>query len=468
MMAGIEGEGGMLVDAAALMAAEQAARAAREAKVGQVGMSMSTASTPGSIPGLAALGPKPVPTAQVRINQQWVGYIIGQGGDTLRQIRESSGASIQIDQATKEMGYSYVQIFGPPMNAEVARQLIEQKLAEVDPQRPAPADSCEIQVEQAVVGYLVGKGGETLKQLRIQSGAQIAVDQNSKERGYSMIRITGPEDAKQAAVDLINRKAEEARDPRRRINQAGGGCGGCGGCGGGPSFPAPEARGASVVFAEYKVQQSQISLLIGRAGETIRQIKEQSGATVVIDQSTKDQGFSMVRILPGQGAQLAAQLVEAKLQEIENNGGMSVEEIPIDPNLVDWVLGQNGENVTFIKDQTGATMVVSRDIPQSMVRLSGLPDEITHARNLVEQKLAEGQQALWYDMGFDTGMGPPAGPPANFNNKSQMGFGKGKSKGGQMAPMPPFNGGQKGFAGGKGGVIGMPPGKMKAAYDPFM
>eukprot|EP00971_Amphidinium_carterae_P067282 1331880-Amphidinium_carterae.1 len=31
-----------------------------------------------------------------------------------------------------------------------------------------------------------------------------------------------------------------------------------------------------------------------------------------------------------------------------------------------------------------------------------------------------------------------------------------------MAPMPPFNGGQKGFAGGKGGVIGMPPGKMKA------
>jgi len=461
MMAGLEGEGGQLVDAAALLAAEQAARAAREAKVGS--MTMTATPTPGSIPGLAALGPKPVPTAQVRINQQWVGYIIGQGGDTLRQIRESSGASIQIDQATKEMGYSYVQIFGPPMNAEVARQLIEQKLAEVDPQRPAPADSCEIQVEQAVVGYLVGKGGETLKQLRIQSGAQIAVDQNSKERGYSMIRITGPDDAKQAAVDLINRKAEEARDPRRRMNQVGGGCGGCGG---GPNYQNPEARGAAAVFAEYKVQQAQISLLIGRAGETIRQIKEQSGATVVIDQSTKDQGFSMVRILPGQGAQLAAQLVEAKLQDIENTGGLSAEEIPIDPNLVDCVLGPNGANVTFIKEQTGATMVVNRDIPQSIVRLTGLPDEITHARNLVEQKLAEGQQALWYDMGFDTGMGAP-GPSTNFNNQSQMGFGKGKNKG----PMPPFNGGQKGFCGGgcgKGGVIGMPHGKMKGAYDPFM
>merc|ERR1712079_490924 len=44
------------------------------------------------------------------IDQKWVGWLLGKGGMVCHEIEVSTGAQVRIDQATKSLGYSTVQI----------------------------------------------------------------------------------------------------------------------------------------------------------------------------------------------------------------------------------------------------------------------------------------------------------------------------------------------------------------------
>lgn len=336
-----------LVDAGAVLAAEQVALTAammREAQLQHEPVQK------------AAL----TPSCTVKVDQRWVGFVIGQGGENLKHIRDVTGVSIQIDQAMKDKGYSIVQVFGPKEGADRAVLMVEAKLAEVDPTRQLQGEIEEIKVDQGLVGYMLGKGGETLRAIKLESGAAITIDQGTKDLGYSILRIVGEEHAKKAARDLVNNRIAEV-------------------------------KGAQPVAYEFKLEQSFVGWLIGRGGETVKNIKDQSGAGVVIDQATKDLGYSMVRVLPGPGADLAKSLIEAKLREVEAMAS-SVEEIPVEQKVVGWLIGRGGETVRQIKDQSGATMVINqntKDAGYSTVRLGGSPEAIARARAIVMRKIAE-------------------------------------------------------------------------------
>jgi len=66
-----------------------------------------------------------------QIEQRCVGYLIGPGGATLKEIKDMSGAIVFVDQETREQGYSVVRIGGKNSpEAIVARELVEKKIAE--------------------------------------------------------------------------------------------------------------------------------------------------------------------------------------------------------------------------------------------------------------------------------------------------------------------------------------------------
>lgn len=61
----------------------------------------------------------------------------------------------------------------------------------------------EVRVSQKHVGYVIGKGGATINQLRERTGARLMFDQNSCIDGFSVLRIQGSEGAVKLAEDAV-------------------------------------------------------------------------------------------------------------------------------------------------------------------------------------------------------------------------------------------------------------------------
>merc|ERR1712060_719018 len=111
----------------------------------------------------------------------------------------------------KDKGYSVVQIFGPKENCDRATLMINARVAEIDPSKTPQGSVEEIRVDQGIVGYLLGKGGETLKAIKLESGAAIAIDQSTKDQGFSIIRIIGDGQAKNIAHERVLAKINEVK-----------------------------------------------------------------------------------------------------------------------------------------------------------------------------------------------------------------------------------------------------------------
>ncbi|KAH1252599.1 Far upstream element-binding protein 2 [Glycine max] len=117
------------------------------------------------------------------------------------------------------------------------------------------------------VGVIVGKGGETIKYLQLQSGAKIQItrdidaDPNSSTR---MVELMGTPDAIASAEKLINEVLAEAESggsgivTRRLTGQAG-----------------------SDEFV-MKIPNNKVGLIIGKGGETIKNMQASTGARIQV------------------------------------------------------------------------------------------------------------------------------------------------------------------------------------------
>merc|ERR1719150_2944577 len=159
------------------------------------------------------------------------------------------------------------------------------------------------------VGLIIGKGGETIKQLQERSGAKIIIIQDSAELANEKpLRITGDpnavETAKQLVTEILNQNDERdmggagfgrgrgrggAGIPRGggrgRGGFMGGGRGGFGRGGGAGGF----GGGGNEYGAEHTdyvtIPATKCGLVIGKGGETIKNINSSTGAHCEVDKS---------------------------------------------------------------------------------------------------------------------------------------------------------------------------------------
>jgi len=262
---------------------------------------------------------------------------------------------------------------GLPGQSQTQLALVPVSQGGVGTAHPSGGTSTEMQIEQALVGYLIGKGGESLKAIQAQSGATLHVDQSTKDLGMSVIRISGGEQAVHTAKSLIERKVSEVK------------------------IPLQDQGGANAVAFEYHIDQSYVGFFIGRGGEQVKRIKAQTGATVVIDQSTKDLGYSIIRVMHGPGIDPAKLFIETRLEQakeatLQNMTPGTAEELVIPQQLVGWVIGRSGESLRQIKQASGATLVLNQDTKSqgySIVRFAGETEAVFRAKEMIKKKLAE-------------------------------------------------------------------------------
>lgn len=289
----------------------------------------------------------------IEIEHGHVWRILGKDGELIRQLELDTGASLTFEREkvpTSE-GVDELHIMGRKDQVDVTRRVLQRRLDDlltskfgIEPPF-APEATREIPVEQQFIGWIMGKSKEKIREIADQSGASIIVKQTTKNAGHSVIKIAGGQAATDAAYARIQQRIDQGRryqDDKRSQFLAGDwlcpGCGdqnfrrneACRRCN--ASKPAGVAEGegndtksgSSFLSRDcddaFQVDQKYVGFIIGPGGANFREIKEKSGAKIFIDQETRDQGFSIVRI-GNKGTPenlLARDLIEKKIEESLN------------------------------------------------------------------------------------------------------------------------------------------------------
>ena len=131
----------------------------------------------------------------------------------------------------------------------------------------------QVMVPDNMVGLIIGRGGEQITRLQAESGCKIQMSQDSQGMPHRLCTLTGSPEAISVARNLIDNII--ANEGTRGGRGGGGGGGPMGGdFGGGPGY-------------EMMVPGHLVARIIGKGGETIKALQEETGAKIVIIQDSK-------------------------------------------------------------------------------------------------------------------------------------------------------------------------------------
>ncbi|CAN8290143.1 unnamed protein product [Cochlearia groenlandica] len=153
-------------------------------------------------------------TRRIEVPSSKVGTLIGKGGEMVRHLQVTSGAKIQIRrdaEADPNSSLRPVELIGTVSCVDKAEKLIHGVIAESEAGGiPALAargvpEQMEIKVPNDKVGVIIGRGGETIKNMQTKSRARIQLipheeGDGSKER---TVRISGDKRQIDIATALI-------------------------------------------------------------------------------------------------------------------------------------------------------------------------------------------------------------------------------------------------------------------------
>jgi far upstream element-binding protein len=147
-------------------------------------------------------------TEDIMVPGDVVGLIIGRGGDTLKRIQSEAHVKLQIDQENRDAPQRRITIMASSQSdVEKARQLIEDIIH--PSQRGGGKQTVHMNLPFRLVGFVIGRGGEMIRELQEKSGAKVHVDPNLEPvKGERVVNITGDnasiEKAKQLIQEIIS------------------------------------------------------------------------------------------------------------------------------------------------------------------------------------------------------------------------------------------------------------------------
>uniref|UniRef100_A0A8C9FR98 Far upstream element binding protein 1 n=1 Tax=Pavo cristatus TaxID=9049 RepID=A0A8C9FR98_PAVCR len=372
--------------------------------------------------GAMDLKNKSVMTEEYKVPDGMVGFIIGRGGEQISRIQQESGCKIQIAPDSGGLPERSCMLTGTPESVQSAKRLLDQI---VEKGRPAPGFHHgdgpgnavqEIMIPASKAGLVIGKGGETIKQLQVY----MYVCQNGHDsRCKESFRIQRIFQAKEMVLELIR-------------DQGG--------------------------FREVPIPRFAVGIVIGRNGEMIKKIQNDAGVRI---QFKPDDGTTPDRIAqitgPPDRCQHAAEIITDLLRSVQAGnpggpggpggrgrgrgqgnwnmgppGGLQEFNFIVPTGKTGLIIGKGGETIKSISQQSGARIELQRNPPPNadpnmkMFTIRGTPQQIDYARQLIEEKIGGPVNPLGPPVphgphGVVPGPHGPPGPP------------------GPGAPMGPYN-----------------------------
>ena len=328
---------------------------------------------------------------------------------------------------------------------------------------PGPGMTSEqVMVPDNMVGLIIGRGGEQITKLQAESGCKIQMAQDSQGQPHRLCTLTGTAESIGVARSMIDQiiANEGNRGPR-----VGGGNMGMQG-GGGGNF-------------EMMIPGHLVARVIGKGGEVIKALQEETGAKIVIIQESKE--FAAEKLLKITGPPDKVEFARIRVDQViaeeqkkmgggpgggnhmggggrggrgggrgghrgggrgghgggwpnsgggyhEGGGGGGggydiTETIAVPGNKVGLVMGKGGETISAICRDSGAHCQVDKNAPEGAreknIVIKGNPESIERAKQMIYEKV---------------GGGPPPG-----NNYPGPRGGGGGFQGGYGQPDPGFH-----------------------------
>jgi far upstream element-binding protein len=228
-----------------------------------------------------------------------VGLVIGRSGENLRRVEKETGARIQFITPPDHKGPTrQCRISGTPRARSDAKREIDRVIEESNstqqrdsraparappPPKPTPTivpregeSAMQIMVPDRTVGLIIGRGGETIRDLQDRSGCHInIVGPNKSINGLRPVNLIGtPEAADHAKTLIMEIVDSDTRGPPGPVD----------------TKQAPPPRFGNDLVQDDKVSEvvhvppEAVGMIIGKSGETIREMQATTGCKINVSQ----------------------------------------------------------------------------------------------------------------------------------------------------------------------------------------
>ncbi len=286
-----------------------------------------------------------------------------------------------------------------------------------------PTTSEMMMVPDKMVGLIIGRGGESIMRLQTETGCKIQMAQDSQGMPDRQCTLTGSPASIQSAKNAIDRIIANEGQTRSSGNYM-------------SSTPAPGGG-----FFEMLVPGHKVGLIIGKGGEMIKQLQEQSGAKIVIIQESSEAAHEKPLRITGtpEAVETAKHLVQEILSQTDERdgfgrgrgrgggmrgagrggfggrggrgggrggfgggqwggsgdyGGQHTDYVPVPSNKCGLIIGKGGETIKHINQTTGAHCEVDKNAPPDArdknFVIRGSPDAVARAKEMILDKLGMG------------------------------------------------------------------------------
>uniref|UniRef100_A0A7M4FVV0 Poly(rC) binding protein 3 n=1 Tax=Crocodylus porosus TaxID=8502 RepID=A0A7M4FVV0_CROPO len=298
-------------------------------------------------------------TIRLLMHGKEVGSIIGKKGETVKKMREESGARINISEGN--CPERIVTITGPTDAIFKAFAMIAYKFEEdiINSMSNSTATSkppvtLRLVVPASQCGSLIGKGGSKIKEIRESTGAQVQVAgdmlPNSTERA---VTISGTPDAIIQCVKQI-----------------------------------------CVVMLEAYTIQGQYAIPHPDQLTKLHQLAMQQTPFTPLGQTTP--------AFPGEKLPLhsseEAQNLMGQSSGLDASPPASTHELTIPNDLIGCIIGRQGTKINEIRQMSGAQIKIANATEGSSERqitITGTPANISLAQYLINARAIEGLLSLW-------------------------------------------------------------------------
>ncbi|XP_023619331.1 poly(rC)-binding protein 3 isoform X3 [Myotis lucifugus] len=328
-------------------------------------------------------------TIRLLMHGKEVGSIIGKKGETVKKMREESGARINISEGN--CPERIVTITGPTDAIFKAFAMIAYKFEEdiINSMSNSPATSkppvtLRLVVPASQCGSLIGKGGSKIKEIRESTGAQVQVAgdmlPNSTERAVTIsgtpdaiiqwaVTISGTPDAiiqcvKQICVVMLESPPKGATIPYR-----------------------PKPASTPVIFAGGQAYTIQGQYAIPHPDLTkLHQLAMQQTPFPPLGQTNP--------AFPGEKLPLhsseEAQNLMGPSSGLDASPPASTHELTIPNDLIGCIIGRQGTKINEIRQMSGAQIKIANATEGSSERqitITGTPANISLAQYLINARL---------------------------------------------------------------------------------
>lgn len=231
----------------------------------------------------------------ISIDSKLVGLIIGRQGEKLRRVEAETGARVQFLNGHEAGPTRLCRISGSWASRSNAKAELDRIIGDngglrsgagvldwsergppkFSSEPPREGDNAaQIMVPDKTVGLIIGRGGETIRDLQDRSGCHINIVGESRSvNGLRPVNLIGSPKATQRAKDLILEIVES--DTRQSVNQIQ-----RDGTRGAPLMSRGDSASGERINDTIFVPGETVGKIIGKGGETVREMQNISGCKI--------------------------------------------------------------------------------------------------------------------------------------------------------------------------------------------